>query len=67
MNTFIAATAASAIVCALFTCYFLPSIIAVVRHHRNTMAIVLLNLFFGWTMLGWVIAMMMATWQSERA
>jgi hypothetical protein len=34
--------------------YFLPAIIAVIRHHDNTTAIVLLNLFLGWTLIGWV-------------
>jgi hypothetical protein len=45
------------IIPALMLCaaiYFLPSIIAVARHHHNALAIFLLNLFLGWTMLGWV-------------
>jgi hypothetical protein len=34
--------------------YFLPSIIALARHHHNAFAIFLLNLLLGWTVLGWV-------------
>lgn len=37
--------------------YFLPTIIAGGRGHRNTTAIVLLNVFLGWTFLGWVVAL----------
>jgi uncharacterized membrane protein YhaH (DUF805 family) len=36
--------------------YFLPTICACSRHHRNTNSITLLNLFLGWTALGWIIA-----------
>jgi hypothetical protein len=34
--------------------YFLPTIIAAARHHHNALAIFLLNLLLGWTVLGWV-------------
>jgi hypothetical protein len=37
--------------------YFLPTIIAIARGHRQAVAIFLLNLFLGWTMLGWVGAL----------
>jgi hypothetical protein len=37
--------------------YFLPSIIAVARQKRNTLSIFLLNLFLGWTLIGWVLAL----------
>ena len=37
--------------------YFLPTIIALVRHVRNALAIVLINIFAGWTFIGWVIAL----------
>lgn len=38
----------------LLPIYFAPSIVALARHHRQRVAIVLLNLFLGWTFLGWV-------------
>jgi hypothetical protein len=34
--------------------YFLPSIIAIARHKKQYIAIFLLNLFTGWTFIGWV-------------
>lgn len=40
--------------------YFLPSIIAAVRHTHNAMGILLLNLFLGWTVVGWLVALLMA-------
>jgi len=33
--------------------YFLPTLIAAVRKHKNTVPIVLINLFAGWTVIGW--------------
>jgi Superinfection immunity protein len=39
-----------------FLLYLLPTIIAVLRDHQSRMAIFALNLFFGWTMIGWFIA-----------
>ena len=43
-----------------FVMYFLPSIIALARSKRDITAIVLLNLFLGWTMIGWVVALVWA-------
>ena len=40
--------------------YFLPSIVAFARSNRNTASIVLLNFFLGWTMVGWVVALVWA-------
>jgi hypothetical protein len=37
--------------------YFIPTIIAIARHHKHALAIFLLNLFAGWTFLGWVGAL----------
>jgi hypothetical protein len=37
-----------------FATYLLPTIIAVVRNHPNALAIYLINLFFGWTLVGWI-------------
>jgi nicotinamide riboside transporter PnuC len=37
--------------------YLLPSIVAAVRHHHNTVAIIVLNVFLGWTFLGWLAAL----------
>ena len=37
--------------------YFLPTVIALTRGHLSALAIFFLNLFLGWTMLGWLIAL----------
>ena len=37
--------------------YWLPSFIAAKRRHRNLVPILLVNLFFGWTLIGWVICL----------
>jgi hypothetical protein len=43
-----------------FVLYFLPTIIAFVRSKRDAVAILALNLFLGWTAIGWIIAMVWA-------
>lgn len=43
-----------------FLFYFLPSIIALARSKRDLMSIFLLNLFLGWTLIGWVVALVWA-------
>ena len=36
--------------------YFLPAVSAYRRRHHNRQAILLLNLFGGWTVVGWIVA-----------
>lgn len=36
--------------------YFLPTIIALLRRHHNSLAIFFTNLLLGWTALGWIAA-----------
>jgi hypothetical protein len=43
-----------------FVMYFLPSIIALARSKRDTLAIFLLNFFLGWSVIGWVVALVWA-------
>lgn len=40
--------------------YFFPSIIAFSRSKSNTTAIFMLNLFLGWSFIGWVVALIWA-------
>jgi hypothetical protein len=40
--------------------YFLPSLIASARHKRQFLAIFLINLFAGWTLIGWFGALIWA-------
>lgn len=44
-----------------FFMYFLPSIIALLRSKRDTLSIFLLNLFLGWSVIGWIVALVWAT------
>ena len=37
--------------------YFVPVIIAVVRHAKSMLGIILLNIFAGWTFFGWIGAL----------
>lgn len=39
-----------------FLVYFMPSLNARHRRHPNFNSILLLNLFLGWTLIGWVIS-----------
>lgn len=42
----------------VFALYFLPTIIG--WNHRNINSIGMLNLFLGWTLIGWVVAIIWA-------
>lgn len=41
-------------------CYFFPTIVARSSRQPNTVGIFILNLFLGWTFIGWVIALVWA-------
>lgn len=45
---------------ALPVLYFLPALIASRRQNRQWRAITVLNLFLGWTFVGWVVALVWA-------
>ncbi|KAB0269035.1 superinfection immunity protein [Microvirga brassicacearum] len=40
--------------------YFLPTTVARARRHPQATAILILNIFLGWTFLGWVAALVWA-------
>jgi hypothetical protein len=40
--------------------HFLPTIVAALRGSRHVVAIFLLNLFLGWTVIGWIAALIWA-------
>lgn len=40
--------------------YLLPTWIAGMRHHHQTGAIAVINIFLGWLVIGWVVAPAMA-------
>lgn len=40
--------------------YFIPTLIAWIRMHPRTMQVFLINFFFGWSFIGWVVALVIA-------
>jgi len=38
--------------------YFMPTIVG--HNHRNVLSIFLVNFFLGWTVIGWIVAMIWA-------
>lgn len=40
--------------------YFTPTLVARGRRHHNTGPITVVNVFLGWTLVGWVVALAMA-------
>ena len=46
--------------------YFLPAIIAKKRDHANATPIALVNFFFGWSVLGWLVALIWACTSNTR-
>jgi len=45
------------VVALILNLYFVPTAVAMKRGHQNTAAIVVINIFLGWTLLGWVAAL----------
>ena len=48
------------VVAILFFFYWFPALLANKRHHRDKGSIFVVNLFFGWTVIGWVVALVWA-------
>lgn len=46
-------------------CYFTPMIVALMRQHKNSAAIIVVNIFTGWTGIGWVVALAWACTSSD--
>jgi hypothetical protein len=44
----------------LCACYWFPTYVGVIRRVPNLGSVIVVNLFGGWTFLGWVIALAMA-------
>jgi hypothetical protein len=44
----------------LLVVYFIPTMVAMIRHHHNTLAIFFVNLFLGWSGIGWGVALVWA-------
>lgn len=46
--------------------YFVPTIVAASRKVRNGASVFIINLFLGWTLIGWVVALAMAVRTVDR-
>ena len=64
MEVFAVASFGFAMICLIIILgivfYFLPSILAGARKHKNTLLIFILNLLFGWTAIGWLVCLIWA-------
>ena len=45
----------------LVSCYFMPTIVALVRDKRGAGGVALVNFFLGWTVIGWFVALIWAS------
>jgi hypothetical protein len=43
-----------------FIGYWIPTIVALIRDVPNKGSVIVINLFLGWTVIGWVVALAMA-------
>ena len=43
-----------------FVLYFVPTIIAIFRKTHNVGPVIVVNLFLGWTFIGWIVALAMS-------
>jgi hypothetical protein len=46
--------------------YFVPTLIAVLRRERVA-PVLLINLLLGWTVLGWIAALVISVWPAPRS
>lgn len=51
----------------LIIVYFVPAIVAMARKHNNANAIFMMDLFLGWTLIGWVFALVWAMTNEAKA
>jgi len=51
---------AALIVLVALVFYFIPTWVALARNHHNMTAIIVLNWLGGWTLIGWLVAIVWA-------
>ena len=51
----------------LFAMYWLPTIIAIARRTPSALGVAAINFFLGWTIIGWIVALVMALAASPAA
>lgn len=47
--------------------YFLPTLVAMMRSVPNMGSVIVVNLFLGWTLIGWVVSLAMAARSAQPA
>ena len=47
--------------------YFVPTVVALARHHRQSVAIFLVNFMLGWTLIGWIGSLIWSFTNPHRA
>jgi len=47
--------------------YFLPTIIVLARKRRSPVLVILLNVFLGWTLIHWLVALILSFGTSRTA
>lgn len=60
MNEIVGLVTIFVLICLVIALYFLPAIIALANKNPQVQAIYILNLLFGWTVIGWGIALVWA-------
>ena len=46
--------------------YFIPAFVAYGRHNTNAGAVLVIDIFLGWTLIGWIVALAMAAGGTTR-
>lgn len=46
--------------------YFAPTLVAIRRAHRNWVGIFIVNLAFGWTLIGWIVALVWSVHREKK-
>ena len=53
-------------VLAIILAYFIPTIVALIRGKKNKGSIIVVNVFLGWSVIGWVVALAWACGSDEK-
>ena len=51
----------------LIVVYFMPTFVATIRGSRYSSPVIIINVFGGWTVIGWVAAFALAVWPEPEA
>ncbi|NTW84185.1 MAG: superinfection immunity protein [Chlorobiaceae bacterium] len=59
-NSFLTSAMLNVLFFSAIIMYFLPTIVAMLRDHRQKLQVFILNLLAGWTFVGWIVAIVWA-------